>query len=160
MIKLKPISKNQFKREILLSKTSVRWMIWYAMNKINGISYFHYFNQSQNCGVCFIINKESVYTVVEKMPEFSGGYSKMLEYLNNNIKIPQSYFDNGVIGKFFFEFVVEKDGSISKLKLINDDNFKLHKIVASAFINMPKWIPGKQNGEAVRVKMVFPIHIN
>jgi len=63
MIKLKPISRNQFKREVLLSKASVRWMIWYAINKIDGISYFHYFNQNQSCGVCFIVNKESHHEV-------------------------------------------------------------------------------------------------
>ena len=59
MVILKPISRNEFKREILLSKTSARWMIWYALKKINGISYFRYLNYTQNCGVCFIINNES-----------------------------------------------------------------------------------------------------
>ena len=59
MIKLKPISRNQFKKEILLSKASMRWMIWYAVNKVNDISYFCYFNQIGICGACFFVFKES-----------------------------------------------------------------------------------------------------
>ena len=111
MIKLQPLSKNQFKREILLSKTSVRWMIWYAMNKINGISYFHYFNQTQNCGVCFIINKESHLEVgiLIKQSFRSKGYGKKLVNeliekkeqqivftVSNSNSISKSFFNNFV----------------------------------------------------------------
>lgn len=92
MIKLKPISRNQFKKEILLNKTSVRWMIWYAINKINGISYFNYFNQIGICGVCFIINKES--------------------HLEVGILIRQSFRNKGLGKKLINELIKKKEKPI------------------------------------------------
>jgi TonB family protein len=102
----------------------------------------------------FKINREEVFQVVKTQPAFPGGDNKLFEYLGKNIKFPQSYREKGINGKLYFEFVVEKDGSISNLKIIKNENPELYKNIALAFNDMPKWKPGKQNGRPVRVKMV------
>ena len=100
---------------------------------------------------------EKVFEVVEQMPSFPGGDKALLEYLSNNIKYPVVAQENGVQGRVVVSFVVEKDGSITDVKVVRSVDPSLDKETARVVKSMPRWIPGKQNGSAVRVKYNVPV---
>ena len=98
-----------------------------------------------------------VFDVVEQMPSFPGGPSALMQYLNSNIKYPVVAEENGVQGRVVCTFVVEKDGSITDVRVIKSVDPSLDKEAVRVVKSMPKWIPGKQNGSAVRVKYTVPV---
>lgn len=98
-----------------------------------------------------------VFDVVEVMPQFPGGPSALSEYLSQNIHYPVVAEENGVQGRVFVSFVVEKDGSLSQLKVAKGVDLSLDKEALRVVRSMPKWIPGKANGKAVRVKYTMPV---
>ena len=98
-----------------------------------------------------------VFDVVEQMPSFPGGQSALLQYLSSNIKYPVVAEENGVQGRVIVTFVVEKDGSITDVKVVKSVDPSLDKEAQRVVKSMPKWIPGKQNGAAVRVKYTVPV---
>ena len=98
-----------------------------------------------------------VFMVVEKMPEFPGGVKKLLNYLATNIKYPAEARKAGVQGRVFVNFIVEKDGSISHVKIVKGIGYGCDKEAIKAVENMPRWIPGYQRGEPVRVSYNLPV---
>ncbi|MBR5919353.1 MAG: energy transducer TonB [Prevotella sp.] len=100
---------------------------------------------------------ERVFDVVEQMPQFPGGDAALMQYLSNNIKYPVVAQENGVQGRVVVSFVVEKDGSITDVKVVRSVDPSLDKEAQRVVKSMPKWIPGKQNGSAVRVKYNVPV---
>ena len=98
-----------------------------------------------------------VFDVVEQMPSFPGGPSALMQYLSSNIKYPVVAEENGVQGRVVCTFVVEKDGSITDVKVVKSVDPSLDKEAVRVVKSMPKWIPGKQNGSAVRVKYTVPV---
>ncbi len=98
-----------------------------------------------------------VFDVVEQMPSFPGGPSALMQYLNSNIKYPVVAEENGVQGRVVCTFVVEKDGSITDVRVVKSVDPSLDKEATRVVKGMPKWIPGKQNGSAVRVKYTVPV---
>ena len=98
-----------------------------------------------------------VFDVVEQMPSFPGGPSALMQYLSSNIKYPVVAEENGVQGRVVCTFVVEKDGSITDVRVIKSVDPSLDKEAMRVVKGMPKWIPGKQNGSAVRVKYTVPV---
>ena len=101
--------------------------------------------------------EETVYDVVEEMPQFPGGPSALFEYLSNNLQYPVVAEENGVQGRVIVTFIVEKDGSISNAKVVKVVDPSLDKEAIRLVESMPNWIPGKQNGEPVRVKYTVPV---
>ena len=101
--------------------------------------------------------KNKVYDVVGEMPEYPGGPSAMFEYLSKNIKYPVVAEENGVQGRVIVTFIVECDGSISNAKVSKSLEPSLDKEALRLVKSMPHWIPGKQNGEPVRVKYTVPV---
>lgn len=101
--------------------------------------------------------EEKVYDVVEEMPQFPGGPSALFEYLSNNLQYPVVAEENGVQGRVIVTFIVEKDGSISNAKVVKVVDPSLDKEAIRLVESMPNWIPGKQNGEPVRVKYTVPV---
>ena len=101
--------------------------------------------------------EETVYDVVEEMPQFPGGPSALFEYLSNNLQYPVVAEENGVQGRVIVTFIVEKDGSISNAKVVKAVDPSLDKEAIRLVESMPNWIPGKQNGEPVRVKYTVPV---
>ena len=101
--------------------------------------------------------EEKVYDVVEEMPQFPGGPSALFEYLSNNLQYPVVAEENGVQGRVIVTFIVEKDGSISNAKVVKAVDPALDKEAIRLVESMPNWIPGKQNGEPVRVKYTVPV---
>ena len=130
---------------------------------------------------------ETVFDVVENMPEFPGGVEEMVKYMIKNVRYPKIAFENGVSARVLVEFIVEKDGSLSGVKTIRFENTAAAEkqtdtendateedyVQAYAQANqaikaltteaervvasMPKWTPGMQDGKAVRVKSVIPV---
>ena len=101
--------------------------------------------------------EEKVYDVVEEMPQFPGGPSALFEYLSNNLQYPVVAEENGVQGRVIVFFIVEKDGFISNAKVVKSVDSSCDKEAIRLVESMPNWIPGKQNGEPVRVKYTVPV---
>ena len=98
-----------------------------------------------------------VFDVVEQMPQFPGGQQALFEYLSKNIKYPVIAEENDVQGRVIVTFVVERDGSITDVKVVKSVDPSLDKEAQRVVKAMPHWIPGKQNGSAVRVKYTVPV---
>jgi len=98
-----------------------------------------------------------VFDVVEEMPSFPGGQGALMSYLASNIKYPVVAQENGVQGRVIVSFVVERDGSISDVKVARSVDPSLDREAQRVVKGMPKWKPGKQNGSAVRVKYTVPV---
>ena len=100
---------------------------------------------------------EKVFDVVEQMPSVPGGPSALMEWLSNNVKYPVVAQENGVQGRVVVSFVVERDGSITDVKVVRGVDPSLDREASRVVRAMPRWIPGKQNGSAVRVKYNVPV---
>ena len=98
-----------------------------------------------------------VFDVVEQMPSFPGGDAELMKFLHDHMKYPAVAEENGIQGRVIATFVVERDGSISDVKVIKSVDPSLDKEAIRVLKSMPKWIPGKQNGSAVRVKYTVPV---
>lgn len=101
--------------------------------------------------------ENKVFDVVEQMPSFPGGQGALMQYLANNIKYPVVAQENGVQGRVVVSFVVERDGSITDVQVVRSVDPSLDREAQRVVKSMPKWIPGKQNGQAVRVKYNVPV---
>ena len=98
-----------------------------------------------------------VFDVVEEMPSFPGGNAALMSYLNSNTKYPVVAQENGVQGRVIISFVVERDGSISDVKVARSVDPSLDREAQRVVKSMPRWTPGKQNGQTVRVKYTVPV---
>lgn len=104
------------------------------------------------------LSEEKVFDVVEEMPLFPGGPSALFDYLSKNIQYPKEAEAKGIVGRAIVVFVVEKDGSITNAKVVNNVEPSLGKEALRVILAMPNWIPGKQNGKLVRVKYTVPVN--
>lgn len=98
-----------------------------------------------------------VFVVVENQPEFPGGNAAMMKFLSDNIKYPMVAQENGVQGRVIVNFVVEKDGSLSDVQVVHSQDPALDKEAVRVIESMPKWKPGTQRGETVRVRYTLPV---
>lgn len=103
------------------------------------------------------VNSTRVYDVVEQMPSFPGGISGLRTYLNQNIRYPAEAQEICVQGRVVVSFVVEKDGHISDVTVLRSVDPSLDKEAIRVVRNMPRWTPGKQEGEPVRVRYNVPV---
>lgn len=101
--------------------------------------------------------KAPIFTVVEEMPIYPGGINAMYKYMGENIKYPESARKEGVSGRVYITFVVEKDGAVTDVKLIRGVDERLDKEALRVIKLMPKWKPGKQDGKVVRVQYNLPV---
>ena len=102
--------------------------------------------------------KEKVFDVVEIMPSFPGGESELMAFLNENLRYPPEANENGIQGRPIITFVVERDGSITNVRVIRSVDPLLDGEAVRVVKMMPKWNPGKQNSTPVRVKFTLPIN--
>ena len=100
---------------------------------------------------------DKVYVVVEQMPSFPGGDSALLKYLFENIKYPMSALKAQKQGRVMVRFTVEKDGAISDVKVARSVTPSLDAEAVRVVKAMPKWTPGKQGGQLVRVRYNVPV---
>lgn len=101
--------------------------------------------------------KEEVFMVAEQMPEFPGGMKEMLKFLQENVKYPENAMKNNVQGRVIVQFVVEKDGTPTEFKVARSVDPDLDAEALRVLQTMPKWKPGMQRGEVVRVKFTVPV---
>lgn len=93
----------------------------------------------------------------DEMPEYPGGQAQLMNFLQSNIHYPAVAVENNIQGRVIVEFVVEKDGSISNVKVIKSVDSSLDKEALRVINSMQKWSPGKKNGKVVRVKNIVPV---
>lgn len=101
--------------------------------------------------------EKKVFDVVEQMPHFPGGDAALMQFLRENIKYPETAEKNGIQGRVICTFVVENDGSVSDVQILRSVDDALDKEAVRVIQAMPKWVPGRQNGEPVFVKFTLPI---
>ena len=104
--------------------------------------------------------KEDPFNVVEDMPAFPGGMEAMIQFISSNIKYPADAQKQKVDGRVLVNFVVEKDGSITEVKVIKPAFPSLDAEAIRVVKAMPKWKPGYQRGQAVRVQFTMPINFS
>jgi protein TonB len=103
-------------------------------------------------------DRDVVRTFVEKMPSFPGGNDALAKFLSKNIRYPHMASENGIEGRVFIQFVVDYEGNIKDVKAVGairgggleEEAMRLVKL-------MPKWTPGRQNGQAVSVQFNLPV---
>ncbi|NQU34997.1 MAG: energy transducer TonB [Bacteroidetes bacterium] len=95
--------------------------------------------------------------IAEEQPTFPGGYSAMLKFLTDNVVYPELAKQINTTGTVYLQFVVEKDGSITDIKLLREIGSGCDEEAIRLIQLMPKWNCGKQNGRPVRVMMSIPI---
>ena len=101
--------------------------------------------------------EKEAFDVVEQMPQFPGGPEALMQFLSQNVKYPKEAYEKNVQGRVIASFVVEKDGSITEAVIRKSIDPLLDAEALRVIGSMPKWEPGMQNGEAVRVKYTVPI---
>ena len=95
--------------------------------------------------------------MVEQKPTFPGGEAAMYKWLNENIIYPAAAAEEGISGRVIVEFVVDKDGSITKVRVLRQRHPALDKEALRVIKAMPKWIPGRNNGQPVKVTYTLPV---
>ena len=103
-------------------------------------------------------SKEPVYDEVKTMPSFKGGFNALVDYLIANIKYPEEAKKNHITGTVFVTFIVEKDGTVSNVTVVKGVNPLLDEAAAQSISESPKWTPGLQRGQPVRVRFVIPLN--
>ena len=98
-----------------------------------------------------------IFMVVESMPEYPGGEATLYKYLAENIKDPQMAKESGIQGRVFVTFVVERDGSVTDVRVLRGIGGGCDEEAIRVVQNMPKWTPGKQRGKSVRVQYNLPV---
>ena len=103
-------------------------------------------------------DNDTVFQMVEQMPEFPGGVEAMMHYVANNVKYPQEARDKNISGRVFVSFVIEKDGSVNEVKVMRGIGGGCDEEAVRVVKNMPKWKPGMQKGKPVRVSYMMPLN--
>ncbi len=103
------------------------------------------------------IGESTIFLVVEHQPEFPGGEAGRKKFLQDNMKYPRIALESGIEGTVYINFVVEPDGSISNLVMRRGIGGGCDEEALRVVKLMPKWIPGKQRGKAVRVNFNMPL---
>ena len=101
-------------------------------------------------------DKNYVYQTVEEMPEFPGGVEAMMDYVAKSVVYPQEAMDNEISGRVLVCFVIEKDGSITEVEVLKGIGGGCDEEAVRVVKAMPKWKPGKQDGQPVRVSFTMP----
>ncbi|MBR3896492.1 MAG: energy transducer TonB [Bacteroidaceae bacterium] len=104
------------------------------------------------------IETDKVYQVVEKMPEFPGGKQRLLNWVMKNIQYPAEARRKGVQGRVVITFVINKNGKAVEPLIVQSVDPLLDKEAIRLVNSMPKWEPGEEKGEPVRVKFTMPIN--
>ncbi|MFC2813784.1 MAG: energy transducer TonB [Prevotella conceptionensis] len=100
---------------------------------------------------------DKIYEVCEQMPIFEGGDAALMKYLTDSVKYPELTKKHGVQGRVVIGFIVEKDGSLTDVKVLRHVDIALDAEALRVVKGMPKWIPGCQDEQLVRVRYNVPV---
>ena len=103
-------------------------------------------------------DRPGVYMIVEQMPEFPGGDKELYQFIADNLKYPAEAKEKGIKGRVFVNFIVEPDGSVSDIRVLRGIGGGCDEEAVRIVESMPKFKPGMQNGEAVRVSYTVPVN--
>ena len=104
-----------------------------------------------------VVVDEEIFLVVENEPEFPGGEDSLYAYIARNIKYPEAAKKEKIEGRVFVTFVIEKDGQVSSAKILRDIGGGCGEEAIRVVKSMPKWKPGTQRGNPVRVQFNLPV---
>lgn len=99
----------------------------------------------------------TIYRVVDRQPEFPGGYAALKSYITDNLRYPQTAIKRKAQGRVMTTFVIEKDGSISNIAVSQSPDESLSNEAIRLIRSFPRWQPGMQNGNPTRVELSLPI---
>ena len=99
---------------------------------------------------------EKIYQVADKMPEFPGGMTAMIEFISENLHYP-SIGGEKMEGTVFIKFVVDKEGNVKDVGILNGMNEKYDKEALRVISDFPTWAPGENEGVKVNVQLALPI---
>ncbi len=102
---------------------------------------------------------ETIYKMTEQAPAPKGGLSSFYNYTEDNIKRTPAAKQKGIKGQVFVQFIVEKDGTLSNIKVIKGIGAGCDEEVIKCLKNAPHWQPGKQKGKPVRVQQTLAIAV-
>lgn len=103
------------------------------------------------------VKEEKIFEIVEQPPSFPGGEAAMYEWLGKNIQYPVIAQENNIQGRVTCQFVVGRNGEIEDVRVVRGVDASLDKEAVRVIRSMPKWIPGKQGGNAVKVRYTLPV---
>ena len=93
------------------------------------------------------------------MPTYEGGDAALMKYIGENLKYPEEAKERGLQGRVVVGFIIEKDGSLTDVKVLRSVDRALDAEALRVVKGMPKWISGRQNGQRVRIRYLLPIYI-
>ena len=103
---------------------------------------------------------DEIFVAVEQPAEFPGGQAAMMKWLSQNIRYPEAAQQNEIQGRVIVKFVVEKDGSVSNVQVVKGVDKDLDREAIRVIQKMPRWQPGRNNGQPVRSYFNFPVTFN
>ena len=103
------------------------------------------------------VEPEKGFTAVEQMPQFPGGDAELMKFLSKNIKYPTMAMENNIQGRVIVQFVVTKTGAIGEVKVVRSVDRDLDREAVRVCKSLPKFTPGKMNGQAVNVWYTLPV---
>lgn len=105
-----------------------------------------------------VIYEEVAHYEVDQLPQFPGGEVALMQYLGDNIKYPQSAAKKKIHGQVVLRFVITETGEVGEVQVLRSSNNMLCEAAKSAVMGMPRWVPGKKNGEPVAMWFTMPIN--
>ena len=103
------------------------------------------------------VDPDSVFELVDQMPQFSGGQDEMFKFLAGNLMYPDEAVDAEISGVVYVAFVVEKDGSIGESRVLRGIGGGCDEEAIRVVRSMPKWKPGIHGGKPARVEHTLPV---
>jgi TonB family protein len=104
-----------------------------------------------------LADKNQIYQVVEKMPQYPGGEKELMKFIVSNLKYPVIAQENGIQGRVIVRFVVSSTGKVSRIEVVRSLDPSCDKEAVRIIKMLPEWIPGEQNGQKVSVYYTLPI---
>ena len=101
---------------------------------------------------------DEFFMVVENMPEFPGGDLGLMKYIQRNVKYPPIAKEYNITGKVYVSFIVDKSGAVTNVKIVRGVDKNLDAEALRVVKSLPKYKPGKQRGQPVRVMFTIPIN--
>ena len=104
------------------------------------------------------MDNDTIYDVVDQMPEYPGGMEMLMKYVAENVKYPEAAKEKNISGRVFVQFVIEKDGSVNEVKVLNSIGGGCDEEAVRVVKAMPNWKPGIKDGKPVRVRYNMPFN--
>lgn len=102
-------------------------------------------------------DQDEVFTVVEEQPEFPGGSTELYRIIGERLKYPKEARKQGIEGRVFIQFVIDETGQVTNVKPVKGIGAGCDEAAANVIAELPAFIPGKQRGKNVKVRMVLPV---